>query len=180
MAPLPKSSDNSAGRRLHALRHNCSSEYQISREAIGRRSLKNTCLAYLCSAGEDAAVKMAESQFTTTDNMTDTMAALLALNDVPCIERNRALESFYSTWKNENLVVDKWLALHASSRLPDTIDHVIEMTKHESFNLKNPNRVRALIGAFAHGNPVRFHDGSGRGYRFVGEYVAMLDEHVFP
>ena len=50
------------------------------------------------------------------------------------------------------------------------------MTKHESFNLKNPNRVRALIGAFAHGNPVRFHDGSGRGYRFVGEYVAMLDE----
>jgi len=150
--------------------------YEITRDAIGKRSLRNACLYYLCGTGDNNALKMAERQFAAADNMTDMMAALAALNDVACPERDHALESFYSTWKEESLVVDKWLALHASSRLSGTLERIVELTGHESFNLRNPNRVRALIGTFAHGNPARFHDGSGRGYRFVADHVIKLDE----
>ena len=85
------------------------------------------------------------------------------------------MAEFYSKWKNDNLVVDKWLSLHATSHLPATLDQVENLTNHESFNIHNPNRIRALIGAFAQGNAVRFHDVSGRGYRFVSDYVIELD-----
>ena len=86
------------------------------------------------------------------------------------------MAEFYTKWKNDNLVVDKWLSLHATSHLPGTLDQVEKLTKHESFNIHNPNRIRALIGAFAHGNTVRFHDISGRGYRFVSDHVIELDK----
>ncbi len=150
--------------------------YDITQDSIGRRSLKNTCLDYLCSTGNDEAVKLAMGQLRSADNMTDTTAALLALNDISGNDRNQALQSFYDRWKDENLVVDKWLALHAISRLPDTLERIVDLTGHESFNLRNPNRVRALIGSFAHGNPVRFHEASGRGYEFVAGFVTRLDE----
>jgi aminopeptidase N len=41
--------------------------------------------------------------------------------------------------------------------------------------MRNPNRVRALIGVFAHGNPACFHDLSGAGYAFVADRVLELD-----
>lgn len=147
-----------------------------TQDSMGRRSLRNICLDYLCSTGDAAATTLAREQYTSADNMTDTMAALVALNDTPSADRELCLESFYSTWKDENLVVDKWLALRAGSRLPDTLDRVLELTGHESFNLQNPNRVRSLIGVFAHRNPARFHDRSGRGYEFVAGYVGRLDQ----
>ena len=150
--------------------------YEISAESIGRRRLKNVCLDYLLATDTPAARKLAVQQFTSADNMTDTMAALTALNDSPSSDRDKLMAEFYSKWKNDNLVVDKWLSLHATSHLPTTLDQVENLTNHESFNIHNPNRIRALIGNFAQGNAARFHDISGRGYRFVSDYVIELDK----
>jgi aminopeptidase N len=92
--------------------------------------------------------------------MTDTMAALANLANNDCPERQAALASFNEKWKDDPLVMDKWLSIQAMSRLSNTLETVKALTRHPAFNIKNPNKVRALIGAFAQGNPVRFHDPS--------------------
>ena len=150
-------------------------EYAVNAAAIGRRRLKNTCLDYLLVTDTEPAKSLAVAQFSSADNMTDTMAALFALNDSPGEEREQAMAQFYSRWKTEKLVVDKWLSLQSTSRLPDTLSRVERLTSHESFDLHNPNRVRALIGAFAQANSLRFHDATGRGYKFIADYVIELD-----
>ena len=91
--------------------------------------------------------------------------------------REAAFSHFHDRFKNDPLVLDKWMGLQAMSPLPDTIARVRALMKHPAFSLKNPNRVRALIGAFAAGNPLRFHDLSGAGYRLVGEVVQRARCH---
>lgn len=153
--------------------------YEATPESMAGRSLKNTCLDYLSATGTGEAKALAVNQFETAHNMTDMIASMAALNDSPGNERWLVLEKFYTKWKHDPLVVDKWLGLQAISRLPDTLDHVIELTRHESFNLSNPNRFRALIGSFAHGNNVQFHQRTGRGYKFIADYVTRVD-HTNP
>ncbi len=72
-------------------------------------------------------------------------------------------------------MLDKWFAVQATSSRPDAIADVRRLYTHPDFDLRNPNRVRALVGAFAGGNPVRFHDASGAGYRFLADAVLALD-----
>jgi aminopeptidase N len=115
-------------------------------------------------------------QFEFANNMTDVITALAALANTECAERHDALAAFYDKWKGESLVVDKWLSIQATSRLPNTLVAVKSLTKHEAFNIKNPNKVRALVGAFAHGNTVNFHDVSGSGYEFIADYVIELNK----
>jgi aminopeptidase N len=114
-------------------------------------------------------------QYKTGGNMTDVLAALVNLANNECVERHEALASFYDTWKDDPLVMDKWLSIQATSRLPDTLETVKALTSHPAFTIKNPNKVRALIGAFAQANPVRFHGPSGEGYAFLADYVLTLD-----
>src|SRR5262245_5789823 len=45
---------------------------------------------------------------------------------------------------------------------------------HPAFNLKVPNKVYALIRAFA-ANHVRFHAADGSGYAFLADQVIALD-----
>ncbi|WP_455211484.1 aminopeptidase N C-terminal domain-containing protein [Kaarinaea lacus] len=150
--------------------------YQIDSESMGKRSLKNTCLHYLMEL-EDATIRQrCVEQFETANNMTDVINALAALANTDCAERQEALAKFYAKWKGESLVVDKWLGIQATSRLPNTLMAVKSLTEHEAFNIKNPNKVRALIGAFAHGNAVNFHDISGSGYEFITDYIIELNK----
>jgi len=153
--------------------------YAINPDSMGRRSLKNTCLDYLSATDSGEARTLAVKQFDSAHNMTDIMASMSAVNDSPGSERSLVLEKFYVKWKDDSLVVDKWLGLQATSRLPGTLDHVIELTGHESFNPNNPNKIRALIGSFAHGNNVQFHQREGKGYKFIAGYVTRLD-HTNP
>jgi aminopeptidase N len=124
---------------------------------------------------DDAEVRaLVMGQFTGADNMTDAMAALSALANTDCPERKAALDSFYAKWRGEPLVIDKWLGVQATSRLPGTLDEVQRLMSHEAFNIKNPNKVYALIGGFR-GNQVRFHAGDGAGYEFLADQVIELD-----
>jgi aminopeptidase N len=149
--------------------------YRFEPEAIGRRSLAGLCLAYLAEVDDPALRALPGQQLGAADNMTDTLAALAVLANHDWPERVEALDAFYRRWHEDPLVVDKWLALQASSRLPGTLREVERLLGHPAFDIKNPNRVRALVGAFAHGNPVRFHAASGEGYVFLAEQVLRLD-----
>jgi len=154
--------------------HRDEGPYRTDQASVGRRSLKNTSLSYLCELDDQDVRDLCMTQFRTGGNMTDVLAALvnLANNDWP--EREGALESFYEKWKHDPLVMDKWLAIQATSRLPGTLGTVKKLTQHPVFTIKNPNKVRALIGAFA-SNPVRFHDTDGEGYAFVADQIITLD-----
>ena len=89
-------------------------------------------------------------------------------------ERQDALGAFYAKWRDEPLVVDKWLAVQAGSRLPGTLERVKALLAHPAFDLKVPNKVYALIRTFS-ANHVRFHAPGGEGYAFLAEQVLALD-----
>ncbi|HSU76025.1 MAG TPA: aminopeptidase N [Burkholderiales bacterium] len=145
--------------------------YTPDAASIGRRALRNQCLGYLTELGEAA---LAYQQFRRADNMTDAMAALTALAQLDCPEREKALEEFYARWKDEPLVVDKWLAVQAGSRQPDTLARVKRLLAHPAFDLKVPNKVYALIRTFS-ANHVRFHAADGGGYAFLADQVIALN-----
>jgi aminopeptidase N len=145
--------------------------YKPEPAAIGRRALRNQCLGYLAELGE---ANLAYEQFRGADNMTDAMAALTWLAQLDCPEREKALEEFYARWKNEPLVLDKWLAVQAGSRLPDTLPRVKRLLAHPAFDRKVPNKVYALIRTFS-ANQVRFHAADGGGYAFLADQVIALN-----
>ena len=149
--------------------------YSPDADSAGRRALRNLCLGYLMESGTDHACDLVYAQFEGADNMTDAGAALAILADFDCVERVKALEAFYARWKDEPLVVDKWLRVQAMSRLPGTLAEVRRLTAHPAFSIRNPNKVYALIGSFASGNHARFHAADGSGYAFLAEQVIALD-----
>lgn len=151
-----------------------SEPYRPDAQSMGKRALRNTCLAYLVAGTEDG-IARAKAQFDAGQNMTDVLAALSALSEIDCPERLVALEQFHRRWQAEELVVNKWLMLQATSPLPDTLERCRALLAHPDFDRLNPNRVRALIGAFAQDNPRRFHDGSGAGYVFLADEVIAID-----
>jgi aminopeptidase N len=150
--------------------------YGFEPRAAGRRRLKSLCLGYLMALETDTVRTLCCAQFETADNMTDVLAALGALSNCDCPERQPALDSFETRWRQDPLVMDKWFALQATSRLPATLEHVRNLMGHDAFDARNPNKIRSLIGAFCHGNPVRFHAVDGEGYRFLTDQVIRIDK----
>ncbi len=153
---------------------NSHSPYEYNVQSMGERSLKNISLSYLNVLKKKEHYQLALKQFRAADNMTDKIGALIALNDHDCEERIEAMEEFYQAWKHEPLVVDKWLILEASSSLPDTLERVKALLTHSAFDLKNPNKVRSLIGIFSN-NLLHFHASNGGGYRFLSDQVLSID-----
>jgi aminopeptidase N len=151
-----------------------SGPYSPDAQSAGRRSLRNLALGYLMELESREADARAAEQFAAADNMTDRMAALAALANSRSPARDPALERFYADWKHEPLVVDKWLAVQATARLPDTLARVERLMRHEAFDIRNPNKVFALIRAFC-SNHVRFHAADGTGYAFAADRVIELD-----
>jgi aminopeptidase N len=149
--------------------------YRIDGPAIGSRSLRNTCLAYLAAGGDAEGIALAKAQFDAGRNMTDVLAALAMLSAIDCPEREAALAAFHARWHGDDLVLDKWFAIQAMSPLPETPDAVRTLARHADFDLRNPNRVRALVASFASANQVRFHAPSGAGYRFLADTIIALD-----
>ena len=150
--------------------------YAPDAASAGRRSLRNTCLRYLTSIDTPATRSLAFEHFRAADNMTDKVAALLCLADMGGSEGNQALESFYDQWKANPLVIDKWMTIQAQAASPDTLQRIRSLTTHPAFNVANPNRVRALVGAFVMGNQLRFHAADGSGYAFLADMVLQLDK----
>ncbi|WAK02609.1 aminopeptidase N [Methylobacter sp. YRD-M1] len=148
---------------------------QFDAGAIGRRRIKNICLSYLSKLENVDIQSWAEQQFKTARNMTDQMAALATIVNNPHPAAKQCLVDFYQQWRDEALVIDKWFALQASSPMPGTFATVQALMTHDAFDLKNPNRVRSLIGAFSQANQLHFHAANGQGYQFLADQIIALN-----
>ena len=149
--------------------------YTPDATSAGRRALRNVVLDLMAAGGDAHALARAARQYDAADNMTDRIAALttLALHEGP--DRERALDDFYKRFDGDALVIDKWFSLQAMLPQPGTLDRVRELTRHPAFSFGNPNRVRALIGAFAMSNVTQFNRADGAGYDFLAETLLTLD-----
>ncbi|ATX79026.1 aminopeptidase N [Mariprofundus aestuarium] len=160
---------------LEACYHSLSQGEGLDDAAMQQRQLKNACLSLMVSLRDNAAVTLAYRQFEKAANMTDQYAALALLADCDCDERLKALEAFEKQWWHDANVMDKWFSVQAASTLPDTLERVKALMGHEKFDLRNPNKVRALIGTLAMRNPATFHAEDGSGYAFIADQVLTLD-----
>jgi aminopeptidase N len=149
-------------------------EYSPDALSAGRRGLKNLALSYLAAAPDADSIRLAQAQFDEAGNMTDRVAALVALIHAGAEGAPAALHAFYQDFEHEALVIDKWFAIQASAPGTD-VKAVRALMEHPAFTLKNPNRARSLIFNFCAGNPSQFHAPDGSGYAFWAEQVIALD-----
>ncbi len=149
--------------------------FDIEQPSMARRALKNCCLSYLMQLDDADIHQRCFEQFNSATNMTDVMAALTLLSHQSCEQREQALAAFEKKWVDDPLVMDKWFAVQAISKRPETLGEVIKLMDHPKFSIKNPNKVRSLIGAFCSANLTGFHAADGRGYRFLADRVLELD-----
>jgi aminopeptidase N len=156
--------------------HDANKPYQFTMDEVGRRSLKNLCLYYLMQLHDADIELLGLQQFQTAlrTNMTDTMAALAAFANLDSMMRESVLMNFYQVWHEDALAVNKWFAIQAASRLPNTLKQVKKLLAHPAFDLKNPNKVYALIGTFTN-NLACFHHNNGLGYEFLADIVLELN-----
>jgi aminopeptidase N len=157
------------------LHHHDSSTFSRDGEAIGRRALKNACLAYLGVLQKPACQQLAQAQVQAQCNMTDVSAGLKVLlaQDDPAIAAP-LLEDFYQHWQQDMQVVGQWFAMQAGVNRPGRLPLVTRLLEHPAFSLKNPNKVRSVVGSFVN-TAVNFHDRSGSGYRWLADIVLQLD-----
>ncbi len=160
--------------RLHAGLHDRGS-FSPDAASAGRRALRNACIELLCAEPTPDAVIRAQGHYHGAENMTDAMGGLNALRLIGGAPFESALADFFAKWSQEPLVIDKWFAVQARSPSADVLTRVMALTAHPAFDPKNPNRLRALVQSFSAGNPARFHDPSGAGYRFLADQILQVD-----
>jgi aminopeptidase N len=143
-------------------------------EAAGRRSLKSAALDLLAALGAPSH-DLIKRAYDNATNMTEAVAALQALGSSGAPQFQEALDHFYARWRHNPLVIDKWFSIQAAAPREDALARVEKLRTHPDFELRNPNRVRSLVAAFAMNNPRAFHAADGGGYRFVASMAADVD-----
>ncbi|KAF1053417.1 MAG: Aminopeptidase N [Stenotrophomonas maltophilia] len=153
-----------------------STAYQAEASHIARRSLQNIALSYLLLSEKPEVLAACLEQYEACDNMTERLTALAVLVNSPFEdEKAKGLELFFDFFKDDPLVMDQWFSVQAGCTLPGGLARVKALMEHPAFTLKNPNKIRALIGAFANQNLVNFHAADGEGYRFLAEQIITLN-----
>ncbi|WP_417614389.1 aminopeptidase N [Oceanisphaera sp.] len=158
---------------LQAYEQNQTPEYRIEHQDIAKRAVKNVALSYLALAGEAHRV---QQQYQGADNMTDTLAAMKAAVRAELSEAGALLADFEGKWQQDGLVLDNWFRLQATAPGDDTLARIQQLMAHPTFSLNNPNRVRAVIGAFIMGNPLQFHRIDGAGYDLLVSVLTQLNK----
>jgi len=143
--------------------------FDLSSVSVAERALKNTCLAYLTRLGE---FDIAYQQFMNSECMTDQFGAFQPLLNNPNPYRDEVIERFYNEHHSDVQVMDKWFSAQSVSS-QTSVDDVKSLMKHELFTMKNPNRVRSVIGSFSQ-NTSQFH--CQEGYELLSEVIVELDE----
>jgi aminopeptidase N len=144
--------------------------------SIGKRSLKNLCLGYLMHLNTDDVFDLCLLQLKQADNLSDTLTCLVALSNSKHPEKEQILEKYYEKWQHQPNLVNKWLSINATIKLPETLQHIQKLMLHPAFNIKNPNKVYALLRTFAQNNHINFHTIDGSGYKFLADQVIAIDK----
>ena len=149
--------------------------FSQSGKAIGQRALKNTCLAYLNTLGKPEYQAMAQDQYALNANMTDVGAALtILISQKDGSLATPLLAEFYQSWQGDAQVVDQWFAMQSGANLVGRLPHVQALLQHDAFDIRNPNKVRSVVGGFIR-SAINFHSADGSGYEFVADMVLRLD-----
>jgi aminopeptidase N len=143
--------------------------------SAGRRALRNRCLALLAARHDPLAANLAQNQLSSATNMTDELAALITLSRLGGQRVETTMEAFYDKWKANPLVVDKWFSVQAMRSHAGGVTSILDLAESSRYERQNPNRVRALVGGFAMGNPSLFHKIDGSGYAFFTDQVLDMD-----
>ncbi|MDP8079061.1 aminopeptidase N [Phocoenobacter skyensis] len=159
---------------LNLYHQNETTTYQITAEDIAKRALRNTCLSYLAFLKQGNSLVL--SHYQSANNMTDTLAALSLSVKAQLACRDELLSHFEEKWHHDGLVMDKWFMIQGMRPDENALETVQHLLDHPSFNFKNPNRVRALIGAFSSQNLRAFHSIDGSGYRFLVEILIKMNK----
>lgn len=149
--------------------------YAPDAESAGRRTLRNVVLTLLSTRGDERDLKRLKDHYFSASNMTDQAHALTLLGHCSHQHSAKAFDHFLSSWGNDDLVIDIWFAARAQSQRTDTLALVEGLLAHPLFKITTPNKVWALIGNFAGGNPVNFHRADGTGYAFLAGQVLAID-----
>ncbi|TQV75461.1 aminopeptidase N [Aliikangiella marina] len=147
-----------------------------SGDTSGDRWLRNTALRYMMIANDEQHFELAATQQTHADNMTDELAALQVIANASEGYRSEYIEQFYQKWKEEELVMDKWFTAQVVNDDEAILEHVKALLNHEKFSIENPNKVRAVVGAFVAGNTSQFHNPTGQGYEFLADIIIQLNK----
>ncbi len=147
----------------------------ISSSAMAKRDLKNVLLSYIGALETKDILSTMFNDFKNVSNMTDEVALFSILTDIESEFKEKAVNFFYNKWEKNSLVLDKWFAIQSISSCKDTLEKMNKLIQHPDFSIKNPNKVRSLIGSFAMFNPINFHRKDGKGYEFISEQVKILD-----
>ncbi|MGY4025856.1 aminopeptidase N [Aeromonas rivuli] len=149
--------------------------YRVVHDDMAKRALKGVVLGYLARLDDELTDRLVRQQYQGADNMTDTLTALQIANQhlLPC--RAALLADFEGKWAKDGLVLDNWLRLVGAKPAADVLGEIRQAMAHPMFSIRNPNRLRALIGSFAMGNQVQFHARDGAGYRFLTDILIELN-----
>ncbi|WP_086932466.1 aminopeptidase N [Agarilytica rhodophyticola] len=153
--------------------------YRATADDIARRSLKNIALHYLMLGTDKEAISLCERQWLNATNMTDELSAFSAIvhSTKSSLEelKTKAINDFYHKWRHEALVINHWFSVQASAPGSNTLMRVKELMEHSAFDIKNPNKLRSLIGSFTMRNPINFHNAKGEGYSFLADRIIYLN-----
>ncbi|GJE53690.1 aminopeptidase N [Methylobacterium thuringiense] len=144
--------------------------------AAGRRAFRNAALDLIAVADPERGAALAREQIATAATMTDRLAGLATLAQIPGEAREAELAAFAELYADEPLILDKWLAIQAAIAEDDTIARIGRLQRHPAFSMTNPNRVRSLVGVFSLANPTQFNRVDGAGYALVADTVLALDK----
>ena len=165
------------------LAHRTTAPYSPAWGQMAPRALKNAALGYLARVHDRKAQDLLNQQWSTADNMTDLLAAFVAIVNAPqrdernALRKTRGVAGFYRRFKSDALVVDKWLRVQATAFESDdrVLDEVKALMRHPAYSATNPNKVSSLLGGFFNGNAAAFHRADGRGHAFWAEQILLLD-----
>lgn len=141
----------------------------------GKRSLRAVCLMFLTTTELAEEYERANVHYNNARNMTAAVAALQSLNGHRSAERDIVFQDFHDKWLDDHLVIDKWFGLQAMCPLPSALKTVRSLLRHEKFNIENPNKVRAVLSAFAGANPTQFNRADGKGYELMAKQILRID-----
>jgi aminopeptidase N len=159
-----------AYRELHA-----NETGSLDQDAAARRRLKARVLALLARFDPEQGAELAFAQYRDARGMTDRLAALATLVRRGAPQAADALRLYRESFDGDALTLDKWFSLQATAPVHDMLARVQALEADPAFDLANPNRVHALLGAFARANPVAFHRPDGAGHRWFAGKLAEID-----
>ncbi len=142
----------------------------------GKRWLKNIALNYLLISDEKKYSELAIKQQDNANNMTDEISALQLIAKTSEQSKLTQVDKFYDKWSNEELVLDKWFSAQVMMDSDDAVNQVKKLFQHNKFSIKNPNKVRAVLGCFIANNLTQFHNANGSGYEFCGDMIIQLND----